>query len=452
LKLSIVVFVLGAAFFALAQEPADSVSFLNADPPRALDTDTTTLARVDSIIVRGADITDEDVILRELTFGVGDSLDSALLAYNRERVYSLNIFTRVDLYVEKIGAQYAAVVEVKESWYIWPAPYIHRVDNDWSKLSYGLDLMWYNFRGKKEKLHFRFGVGHDPMLNFTYTIPYILREEAISANIALNYKSRANKSLRAEAAYGEQFDQDIRSVDLEVGKRFTLFQAASLLGGFFYLESERHVPGVNASDDRIDRFGYLGALYNYDTRDLSQFPTSGVFLGLGAWWKGIGAEDVNYGSVVADARAYREFFGFLIAKARFRTRQTVGADVPYYDYSFLGLSERVRGHYYDQREDRAAANWAFEANVPLVRDFPFHLPIPFVTERLTTYRLKFYAHLFADGGLTHNYDAPIEPSDVYSGFGAGVTLMVLPYNVLRFEVGFDEELNEEYILDVGVSF
>ena len=52
---------------------------------------------VDTIQIIGNDITEDFVILDELTFSQGDSVTTVELDYNRERIYSLGIFTSVKI-------------------------------------------------------------------------------------------------------------------------------------------------------------------------------------------------------------------------------------------------------------------------------------------------------------------------------------------------------------------
>ncbi len=52
---------------------------------------------IDSIVIIGNDQTEDFIILRELTVEIGDTLNPKLAEYNRERVYSLNIFNVVKL-------------------------------------------------------------------------------------------------------------------------------------------------------------------------------------------------------------------------------------------------------------------------------------------------------------------------------------------------------------------
>lgn len=52
---------------------------------------------IDSIKIAGNELTEEIIIFRELTFGIGDTLNPALASFNRERIYSLDIFNEVRL-------------------------------------------------------------------------------------------------------------------------------------------------------------------------------------------------------------------------------------------------------------------------------------------------------------------------------------------------------------------
>ncbi|PKL81550.1 MAG: hypothetical protein CVV24_14660, partial [Ignavibacteriae bacterium HGW-Ignavibacteriae-3] len=55
--------------------------------------------RIDSIRISGNDITEEFIILRELTFQIGDTVSGKTLKYNRERVYSLRLFNHVEFII-----------------------------------------------------------------------------------------------------------------------------------------------------------------------------------------------------------------------------------------------------------------------------------------------------------------------------------------------------------------
>ncbi len=58
---------------------------------------------IDSIVIKGNDQTKDFIILRELNITLGDTLNPTIAEYNRERVYSLNIFNVVNLHPFKLN-------------------------------------------------------------------------------------------------------------------------------------------------------------------------------------------------------------------------------------------------------------------------------------------------------------------------------------------------------------
>ena len=132
---------------------------------------------------------------------------------------------------------------------------------------------------------------------------------------------------------------------------------------------------------------------------------------------------------------------------------TGGRLIPYYDFSYLGFEERIRGHFNNEREGNNYYLGSVELFHPIIKDINITLDfIPLLPKELLTYRLALYAQLFADTGTTQLRGSPIRIKDFDSGYGMGLSLLLLPYNIIRFEIAADENQNLEYILNLGVSF
>ncbi len=408
--------------------------------------------RVDSIAIKGNDITEPEIILTELTFSVGDVVDSTKLRFNRERIYSLGIFTNVKLYPESNHDKTTLIIEVNESWYIWPIPFLALRDRDWKKATYGLDVLIMNFRGRNEKLRTSFSIGYDPSFVLQYTKPYWFRKEAIYFDAYFVYVNQNNKSLYAEYLYGDKFKQKFISGSIAVGKRFNLFNKADVYGGFSYVESPKYISRINASTTRIDRLPFLGLRYYYDSRDLAQFPTEGIFFNTDILKKGFGSDGIDYNIISADFREYRTIYKSLSSKWRFTTRQTFGKLIPFYDYSFLGYSERVRGHFTHRSEGNNLYLSQLEFKYPVLKEINIHIELPFIPEALLTYRVEMFAQVFADAGITQINGKSINLSRGFSGYGFGLTTLVLPYNIARLEFARNELGKTEIVFDLGISF
>lgn len=416
------------------------------------DTSSTGIFRVDSISITGNDITDNDIILAELGFGPGDQIDSLILEFNRKRIYSLQLFTSVDMILTKQDSLNLLTIAVKESWYIYPIPFVDRNDKDWTKLSFGLDVKIFNFRGRNELLSGKVKLGYDPGYSLNYNIPYFLRDQQISLQTDISYTTRKNKSDVAEIFYGESFKQQVLRAGVTLGKRFSLFHRVSVSAGYNYIETPLYVAGVNASSSNIDRYGFISFRYNYDTRNLNIAPTSGLWFGTDFTYKGIGNSEVDYSILSFDVRNYRHLSGIFYGKLRLAMREAFGKNIPFYDISILGVDDRVRGHYNDHIEGNGLITGSFETWFNVLEDFPIEFKLPVIPKSLTRYRVSVGFQAFVDLGISRPSGSGYLLDRMQKGYGFGVTISVLPYNVARAEIAFDENGKSQLILDIGLSF
>ncbi len=408
---------------------------------------------IDSIKLVGNETTKDFIILRELNFSPGDTLTPVLAKYNRDRIYSLGIFNIVEVYPETVNNKTYAVINVEEGWYIYPVPFLEIRESDWKKLSYGAILVVKNFRGRNESISLSGAFGYNPFLRLMYYTPYLFRENDIFFNISASYGTVTNKSSNAAALHGSDFDQKTITGMVEAGKRFGLFQRVSLTAGYSYVETPFFIKGISASDSRIDHTPFISLGYSYDTRDLIQFPREGLLGAASFELKGLGNDGINYNIFKLDFREYRPIIGDLHAKWRFTTRVTGGKLVPFYDMSYIGFDERIRGHYTEQLEGNNYYLGSMELFYPILKDIHINLDfVPLLPKSLLSYRVAIYAELFGDAGTTKFKGESLSIKDIRSGYGGGLTLLILPYNVVRFEVGLDEYHNAEFILNVAVSF
>lgn len=408
---------------------------------------------VDSIIISGNDITEEDIILRELTFSTGDTLTEKLAYYNKERIFSLGIFTKVEIYPLTGRLKDDVVIHVEESWYIYPIPFVQLKNKNWDKLSYGFYTVVKNFRGRNEVITGKAAFGYDPSFSLSYYKPSITRGSNVFFQADAAYMDVKNISSIAEGLYGNEFEQKLISGAVTAGKRLGLFHWISFSLSYNYIETPFFIKGVSASDNRIDRFPAAGISYMFDDRDLIQFPKNGLFFDIDWIWKGFGINDANYGTLNLDFREYRPLWGDLHGKWRFASRFTMGKLVPFYDYSYLGYAEKIRGHFNDQEEGHHSYISSLEIFHPIIKDMNISFEwVPLVPNQLLRYRVALYGQLFVDTGAVQQRNKKLGLNNFNTGLGGGFTLLILPYNLLRIEYAIDEYNNYEFILDLGVSF
>ncbi len=408
---------------------------------------------VDSIKISGNSITEKEIILKELTFDTGDKVTPQILKYNQERIFSLRIFTKVELFPTLKSGKYIINISVKESWYLYPLPFIHLKDRDWDKISYGLALIVFNFRGRNETLGFKVALGYDPSLQLSYRIPYLDIKHNISFNANLNFQKVRNKSNIAKRIAGGDFDQNVYSGNLTLGKRLNTFNNVYFGVSYSTIESPLFIKGISASDTRIDHLFSIAFNYTFDNRDLKQFPSEGFFASSLLQLKGLGIDGISYQVLRFDFRKYFKINENLSFKLRTATRNTFGSLIPFYDNSFIGFGERIRGHFRRELEGNNSYVGSTEIDYALLKDINLNLDfIPLIPKELLNYRFGIYLQLFADSGIIQNKNEPLSINKLYSGYGIGLTFLFLPYNILRFERAWDEFGKPEWIFDVGVSF
>ena len=409
---------------------------------------------VDSIQITGNETTEDFIILRELTFGIGDTLNPQIASYNRERIYSLRIFNQVRLRPYLNDGKNILKIEIEESWYIYPIPILVLKDRDWEKLSYGVSVSLLNFRGRNETLSGFATFGYDPSFGFRYFNPNLSYNQNLNLQVNLGYSTVTNKSTEAEALYGDSFEQKNFNLRVQFGKRFGNFHWAYLKTGFDYVETPFYISGVNASNSNIDRTLIVGASYVYDTRDLTLYASDGIYAFLNYEFKGLGIDGINYRVADLEFREYRKIVEKFTAKWRISLRHTAGETVPYYDYSYLGYSERIRGYFHDGKsEGNDRFLGSVEINYPIIQETRINLFfIPLLPKSLLSYRVAVIAGLFGDTGTTRNTGDPLVIKNFNTGYGTGVSFLLLPYFICRLEFAVNDNGQTEWIFDLGASF
>lgn len=409
--------------------------------------------KVDSIRIEGNETTKEFIILREMTFKPGDVVDNETLNYNKERIYSLGIFNFVGIALESESNLNIVVISVKESWYIYPIPFFHLEENTLAKSTYGLNLLYKNFRGRNETIRAVMAFGYDPSFTLEYNNPVILREEEISLKVRAFYSKSGNQSELAEDFIGDSFTYIITGGGVTFGKRFDQFNNIFAGLNFSYIEAPDQATSIfTASKSKIDRVLFLDLMYAFDTRDLNQFPKDGRLFTVNLTHKGFGMQNILYNIVKVDYREYIPVIEDLKFKWRVAHRRTIGEHIPTYDKSYLGSGEYVRGHKGDHREGDNYLIGAMEMSYPVFNEWNFSIKLPLIPRKLTSARIGLHASAFVDTGTVFENEQPYTSFNYSTGYGFGLTLLLLPYNAMRVEYSFNERGQGEFLIESGFSF
>jgi outer membrane protein insertion porin family len=429
-----------------------AMTSLNA---RAQETDSVrvrhpTYGIIDTVIITGNEKTRDYVIRDEMTLKPGSVATFDQIEYDRNRIYSLGLFTRVDIDYFKLDSLRLLYVDVRERWYIIPLPIFGFRDGDPKKPYYGAGLLYNNFRGCNQRLYGSVVFGYDPSIDFSFYDPLIDREQNLYFSLGLSSAKVRNRS-DIEAALTGPFDERHYDINASLGKRFTLYETAGIDLGYHIVDVSVYRQGRTASSSGRDSYLYGTVNYVYDSRDLKEYATSGHFTDLSITKYGFGDADLDFARYTADIRHYIPLpFNFSLAMRAYGSIVSGGL-IPTYARAYLGYSERVRGYFdtVSEGEDLAGATLELRYSLLKARTIIFTaLPIP---EEFSIWRFGISLALFADAGRTWFRKDVLTLGSFASGYGAGIHFL-LPYSyVMRVEYAFNEYFKGQFILDLRTS-
>jgi len=422
----------GVSLAAKTQERAASAPFF--------------LGPVDSVIVSGNTHTRAYVILNEMSIAAGVPFTPEMIEYDRNRIYSLGLFTSVDLYLDTLGTRSILHVLVSERWYLFPVPLFGFRDGDVKRVFYGAGMYHNNFQGRNQKLFGSVVFGADPSAQLSFADPLVDHASGISFGAQLSF-SRARNRSEKEAAVSGEYDEFHYDGNVSVGKRLSLAQFAGIGAGYRVVEITDYRPGRTVSGDGIDRAIYATLSYMYDSRDLAEYPSRGSYLSAYITRSGLGTSTVSYTTYGLDVRTYLNLPLSLTLALRVDGTLMIGKVIPTYAHVFLGYGDRVRGYFSTVFEGENLACSTIELRFPLLAPRVFRVNGSLLPDEFSVWRFGVGLALFADAGTTWYRGERVPLQSFVSGYGGGVDLM-LPYGILvRTDYAWNNYGRGQFILD-----
>ncbi len=199
---------------------------------------------VDSIVISGNTITKNAIILREIPFYIGQTINNDSLSVKaniaRNQLVNLNLFNQVDLSIDSIDKGIIVRIVVVEKWYFWPIPTFEFADrnfNQWwdfnfdkKRINYGLYNFLYNVGGVNHTLKLSLIAGYTKNIAVEYRIPYLNKKRKLG--IAAGVAHKASHELVYITQNNKQ--QFYNNIDSLVNKRLLGFVELNYRPGLFY--------------------------------------------------------------------------------------------------------------------------------------------------------------------------------------------------------------------------
>jgi outer membrane protein assembly factor BamA len=381
-----------------------------------------------------------------MSLKVGDTLSQKVLDLDRDNIYNLRLFTKVDIKDSIYNSQATVSVIVSERWYFIPFPVLGMKYRDPTKLYYGAGMMHHNFRGRNEKLFTAFFFGYDQLFMINYQNPKLTDDDDIFFNTALTLQKIHNLSSSAE----EYMNTNV-FLRGTIGKRFGIYQTLSSTFGYEIWQVSN--PQLNRTISSTGRDAFLTASiqYRYDTRNNFEYTTDGMLFAISLTKNGFGESEMNLTSASYDVRKFFAFNSNSGFGVRTMGAFTWGGVIPSYRHVFFGYDERIRGYFYKKIESENRIGASTELRLPILS--PRYLEIDFLPiPEFQKLRYGFYFGIFADVGKAWSRNQVLSEQPWYSGVGAGFQFL-LPYGfTIRTEAALNNLNNTEAFIDFDTSF
>ena len=459
-------FMLGHALITYTQEP------LVIDDDRLI---------IEDILIQGNRITKESIILRELVFGIGDTIlkMELLPAFQRskENLLNLGLFNFVLFDATHLPGNYINVqVTVTERWYIWPVPILEYAERnfseflrkrEWDKINYGVFLKWKNFRGRNELLTGKIRLGYVQEYSLSYNIPNIGKNQRHGVTTGFNMFQQNEVYIATVNNRPVEYKPQDKPAQGRINAfaKYTYrrkhYTTHSIRFEYFDYNVSDSVAFVNPNfmGEGKSRLQFFTASYNFshDVRDSKVYPLEGFAVKIQAAQLGLGfISDYPYptlritGILMFHQKLANRIYFYNATKARYSSEKFM----PYALNRGLGYNEYLSGYepYVIDGSDYFITkyNLKFQLIKPTTKTLPI-IPL----EQFNKVHYAVYINVFADAGYVNNlFPNPTNTMVNNWQYSAGVGIDLVTYydQVLRFDYAINRHGEHGLFFHLEIPF
>ncbi len=324
---------------------------------------------VSSISITGNKVTKEKIILRELLFELGDTINlselDSLTILNKENLENTSLFNFVTIENNIISRNLNIKIKLIERWYIWPIPILEHADRnlssffynkDWYRINYGMFLAIENFRGRQETLKIKVRIGYKEQYGLAYEIPGIDKNQKHGIGIETSYFRQ--KELPIETKNNQlKYYRDFSNYSKYHYRLTFKYRYRSNLYNYHRAYIQYNNVIISDSVAKINP-NYLGASnrtlqyikleYNYtlDRRDIQYYPLSGYYINAVINNRGLFFKETNTTQLETNLRWYQPLFKRLFFGQKIAGKISNNYNPEYFLIEGLGYANNIRGYEY----------------------------------------------------------------------------------------------------------
>ena len=435
---------------------------------------------IHKINIDGNKITHASIISRELSVHEHDTIPLVnlmeLLKSSRENVFNTTLFNIVTIDTSYVGGTSHVMsqhvmsqhdidiqIHVIERWYTWPWPFFVISDrnfNSWlettdlSKVTYGINMTFFNMRGRNETLVFPIHFGFNQRFGISYRIPYINNKKTIGIGFGANYdrnhevvvQSIDNKPVYYKDPHNYPMQMGIAFFEFFLRPNFYSKHTVRLEYNQVYFSDSLVKMPEFSFDNKTNRFHYFSFSYQYkdDHRDIQFYPLQGYYFDVNISQNGFFEKDVNLFSIRSSFRKYWQLYKRWYFASGIQGKFSLPGDQSYFLQRGLGYGrDYIRGYEYyviDGQQFLLLKN-----NIKFVI-IPQHITVADILKsiKFNTIPYALYMNVFADFGFVYNDNKnPNEGNNLQNqlltGYGIGLDFTTYYDIVIRLECSLNGE-------------
>lgn len=446
----------------------------------------------DFIVIQAIDIegnkqTKSSIVLRELDFGIGDTLSLHNLEnrfdFNEKRLGGLDLFAAVDLELKSVDPDQQATiaVQIKENlmWIVYPN--VDFADNDlnvWAqrynyslkRISIPITFTHLSLTGNQDKLKARVQFGFTRKLEFGYVSPFLDKKQTwrLSSEFLLSDDKEARfLTIGDRDSFLRNEDQRLfNRVRLGTGAIFRpdLFDTHELQLRYLNFSIQPEVAEANPNffldGKRRQQFFAIRYQFTSDRRNYNLYPTKGYFLRLSAEKEGLGIWNDRNAFILSGLAM--KYFSILPKWSAVTSLEgetnLVRTQSAYYNLPAAGSQPNlIRGH-----ELRQIRGLDFVIGTATLRyhllDLNINLGKLMPIQKLKQGSVQFYPKVYSDLGYVnapfYESNNPLTNATLW-GRGIGVDAVIYNLSVASIEWSFaelDDKVTSGLFLHIDLVF
>lgn len=416
---------------------------------------------LDTIEIYGNKTTRTHIITRELLFRKNDTLEvahlPALLEKSRSNLLNISLFNFVTVETrDRSAGHIAIIVSVVERWYLWPYPVFELADrnfNAWwrarnlSRVSYGVNLIWHNFRGRRESLSLFTLLGYDHKLSLEYNIPYINKNQKTGVAFGASIGGTHEAAALTDSSNGVVFVKDENrylktgsGVWISLSYRPSYNLTHYITAAYNHYRADSFLLKINPQYGTPEA-DYVSFAYQFkaDYRDYKHYPLNGWYADFYIEKTGLPSgttNAVNHWRAEANLRYYQSLQQRWYWAAGIYTGISDNRRPPYPLAGGLGYGRYfVRGYEYYVIEGYRQMLARLNLKYALIPTKVYEIR-PIRTQKFSKVHYAFYLNLFTDAGYAQRWPGTpptlLNNRLLYSA-GAGLDFVTYYDKVLRVE-------------------